>query len=382
MNLIEKIASKYSPDRVIQGAFIAIKPHCVMTHDNTYPVITKFAKINATSIFNPAQICVTLDHDVQNKSEENLKKYSEIRKFARKHAIDFYPAGFGIGHQIMVEQGYAFPQTLSVASDSHSNHYGGIGCLGTPIVRTDAAAIWATGQTWWQVPSVVKVEFYGDLNPGVTGKDIIITLCSLFNKDNVLNCAIEFSGPSIIQIPIDDRLTIANMTTEWGALAGVFPVDARTLSWVSDRSNKLNKGAKHPRYNSESIRSLSDNILKPDSNATYAKLITLDLSSVEPNVSGPNSVKIATSARELEKKCIKVDKAYLISCTNSRESDLKAAADQINGRKIMSGVEFYIAAASKEVQKESEINGDWQKLLDAGAIPLPSGCGPYVLFYF
>ena len=116
----------------------------------------------------------------------------------------------------MVEEGYAFPNTVTVASDSHSNMYGGMGCVGTPIVRTDAAAIWATGQTWWQIPPVVKVEFFNKLAPGVTGKDIIITLCSMFNKDQVLNCAVEFTGSeSLAQLSIDDRLTIANMTTEW-----------------------------------------------------------------------------------------------------------------------------------------------------------------------
>jgi len=138
--------------KVRSGDYVTIQPEHIMTHDNTGAVIPKFKTIGATKFRNPRQPVFTLDHDVQNKSEKNLAKYTAIESFACQHGIDFYPAGRGIGHQILIEEGYAFPNTLTVASDSHSNMYGGVGCLGTPVVRTDAAAIWATGRTWWQVP--------------------------------------------------------------------------------------------------------------------------------------------------------------------------------------------------------------------------------------
>lgn len=171
--------------------------------------------------------------------------------------------------------GHAWPTTLTVASDSHSNHYGGIGALGTPVVRTDAASIWSTSKTWWQsvlprcsyqcstyfrsellskkhflkhlafeilftvlqstpgasvanegydrIPPIAKITFTGVLPRGVTGKDVIVALCGLFNQDDVLNHALEFTGSdeTLASIPIDARLTIANMTTEWGALSGM-----------------------------------------------------------------------------------------------------------------------------------------------------------------
>lgn len=183
----------------------------------------KFMSIGASKIHDPRQIVMTLDHDVQNKSEKNLTKYRQIEEFAERQSVDFYPAGRG-GHQIMVEEGYAFPGTMTVASDSHSNMYGGVGCLGTPVVRTDAAAIWATGRTWWKGPPIAKVQFTGTLPAGVTGKDVIIALSGLFNTDEVLNYAIEFTGSeeTMESLSVDTRLTIANMTTEWGALTG-FP---------------------------------------------------------------------------------------------------------------------------------------------------------------
>ncbi|KAJ3366374.1 mitochondrial Homoaconitase [Kappamyces sp. JEL0680] len=382
--LVEKIVERFTldaaPRSVKQGDFVSIAPHRVMTHDNTGAVIQKFNSIGAPKFHDSTQIVFTLDHDVQNTSETNLKKYRNIREFAKKHHVDFYPAGSGIGHQLMAEQGYAFPFTMTVASDSHSNMYGGIGCLGTPIVRTDAAAIWATGRTWWQVPPVVKVELTNKPAPGVTGKDIIVTLCGVFNKDQVLNTAIEFVGDGIKHLSVDDRLTIANMTTEWGALAGIFPVDEKTLAWYEAQKEKLAAlyGNTHSRINEQSLKMLRENRLDADPDAFYAKHLTLDLSTVSPYVAGPNSVKKASPLVELEKQKIAIQKAYLVSCTNSRASDIRQAAQALQGQKIAPGVEFYIAAASMQVQKDVEVSGHWQTLLDAGAKPLPAGCGPCI----
>ncbi|KAI9141299.1 aconitase A [Paraphysoderma sedebokerense] len=394
-NLIEKIIQKYAIDvepgtKVQSGDFVSIQPEHVLTHDNTMAVMSKFKTIGAAKFNNPRQPVFALDHDVQNKSEKNLAKYSAIEKFAKTHNVDFYPAGRGIGHQIMVEEGYAFPYTLTVASDSHSNMYGGIGCLGTPIVRTDAAAIWATGRTWWQIPPVVKVSLDGELPKGVTGKDIIITLCGYFNRDEVLNTAIEFTGDGVKSLSIDERLAIANMTTEWGALAGVFPVDERTIGWLNDRVKKIesvtkfsnpniiDKTRQHPRVNKDRIQSIITNPIIPDNNAYYSKHLSLDLSTLQPYVSGPNSVKAYRSVGDMQKEKVKIHKAYLVSCVNSRVEDIKAAADVIKGKKVKEGVEFYVAPASSEVRKEVEESGHWQQLIDAGAKVLPAGCGPCV----
>lgn len=308
-----------------------------------------------------------------------MKKYAKIGEFAKSKGIDFYPAGRGIGHQVLLEEGYAFPNSMTVASDSHSNMYGGIGCLGTPFVRTDAAAVWATGNTWWQIPEVVKLRFEGKLKPGVTGKDVIITLCNAFGNDEVLNCAIECEGEGISNLSIDDRLTIANMSTEWGALAAVFPVDQLTIDWMKNRSNILNRNSQtHPRINSSTINEVESSPILADNDAVYTKVLTLDLSTVTPYASGPNSVKVATSIKELQDQDIKIHKAYLVSCVNSRASDIKQAAEVVKNKKLAPGVEFYIAAASDQVQQQMEESGDWKTLIDAGAIPLPSGCGPCI----
>lgn len=380
-NLTEKIVQKYAVGlapgkKVFSGDYVTIKPAHCMSHDNSWPVATKFMGLGASKVKDNRQIVCTLDHDVQNKTEKNLEKYRNIENFAKEQGIDFYPAGRGIGHQIMIEEGYAFPMNLSVASDSHSNTYGGIGALGTPIVRTDAASIWATGQTWWQIPPVAKVELTGELQKGVTGKDVIVALCGIFNNDEVLNHAIEFVGDGVKKLPVDYRLTIANMTTEWGALSGLFPVDEVLVDFYKNRLERLPQP--HPRVNLQTVAELEKNLVGSDSDAVYAKNLTVDLSSLSPYISGPNSVKVSNSLYDLVQQDIKINKAYLVSCTNSRLSDIKAAADIIKGHKVAPGVEFYVAAASSNVQKDAEAAGYWKDILEAGAMPLPAGCGPCI----
>lgn len=356
-----------------------------MTHDNSWPVAQKFFSIGATKVHDDRQIVLTLDHDVQNKSEANLRKYANIEEFAETQGVDFHPAGRGIGHQIMVEEGYAWPGTLTVASDSHSNMYGGISCLGTPVVRTDAASIWATGQTWWQIPPVARVKLKGVLPAGVSGKDVIVALCGLFNNDEVLNHAIEFTGsPETLEsLRVDDRLAIANMTTEWGALSGLFPMDSVLNNWLLQKASEhATRTDSHLRMNQDRIADLYNNQkVTADADATYAKTLTLDVSTLSPYVAGPNSVKVGTPLAKLEEQKIAIQKAYLVSCTNSRASDIAAAANVFRAKpdaKIAEGVEFYIAAASTLEQAAAEAAGDWQVLVNAGAKPLPAGCGPCI----
>jgi homoaconitate hydratase len=394
-NLVEKIAQRFALDLaeghiVCSGDYLTISPAYVMTHDNTGAVIPKFKSIGATKLANPKQVVHALDHNVQDKSEKNVEKYKKIEAFSRSHGADFYPAGRGIGHQIMCEEGYAFPGGMAVASDSHSNMYGGLGCLGTPIVRTDAAALWATGKTWWQVPPVAKVELTGKFQNGVTGKDLIIALCGFFNNDEVLNHAIEFSGEGVASLSIDERLTVANMTTEWGALAGIFPIDDTVIEWLKKRSAFLQQrglsgvssdaGADgvHPRINDATISHLEKNTPAPDANAYYAKAISINLGTIQPYVSGPNTVKKMNPVSHFIQNEVKIQKAYLLSCVNGRANDIVEAAKVIRGKKVADGVKLYVAAASSEVQAETEQSGDWQALLDAGAIELPPGCGPCI----
>jgi homoaconitate hydratase len=410
LTTVEKIATRYAEglgpsDVVRSGDFVMIRPKHVMTHDNTGAVIPKFKEIfkraealggagggtavaTAAKIFDPHQPVFAIDHDIQNKTPENLGKYAKIEAFANEQGVDFYPPGTGISHQVMVEQGYVTPGSMVVGSDSHSNLYGAIGALGTPVVRTDAASLWATGITWWQVPPVAKVVLKGKLRAGVVGKDVIVALCGLFNHDEVLNHAVEFHGEGIASLTADQRMSIANMTTEWGALAGVFPFDAVLREYLFSRADYFAKnGGKHRPgtrrpgsrggYTRRDVEdwwaSASD--FAPDAGASYAVELELDLSTVIPHVSGPNDVKTMVSLPEIEARRVAINKAWLMSCVNARYEDLAEAAGIVRGKKVAPGVEFYLAAASAEVQARAEADGHWAWLLGAGAIPLPPGCG-------
>ena len=374
--LVEKIATAHSlsGDPVFAGDFLRIRPKHIMTHDNTSAVMGKFKAIGASRMHDASQPVFAIDHDIQNHSPENLGKYAKIEAFAAEQGVDFYRPGTGISHQVMIERGYVTPGSLVVGSDSHSNIYGAIAALGTPVVRTDAASIWATGETWWQVPPVARVALTGTLQAGVTGKDVIIALCGAFHQDEVLNHAVEFVGDGIGQFTMDQRMSIANMTTEWGALAGVFPCDKVLITWLNERALWMASRG-FPRYSLDDVKGWESHPMMSDHDATYAADLSLDLSSVIPHVSGPDHVKVMHALPEIEAKRIAVQKAYVLSCVNGRLEDLRAAAAVVKGRQVADGVQFYVAAASATIQSEAEADGTWSTLGDAGVTFLPPGCG-------
>ena len=374
--VVQAHAEGLEPGHEVQaGDMVTVRPFHVMTHDNTGAVLPKFRAIGAERVADPSQPVFTLDHNVQDTSEENLAKYRRIEEFALQQGIAFFPAGAGIGHQLMVEQGFVHPGALVVASDSHSNMYGALAAVGTPVVRTDAAALWAGAVTWWLVPRTVKVTLEGDLRPGVTGKDVIITLCGLYKSGEVLNAAVEFHGPGIAGLSMSERLTISNMTTEWGALVGWFPFDEITAEYLRERAEILEAKGLSDRLNEEMIAGWEARPPAPDADARYAAEIVLDLKRVSPHVSGPDSVTVMRSVAEISEERVRVHKAYLLSCTNARLDDLIEAAAVLDGKKVADDVELYVAAASAEVQADAEKDGAWRDLLRAGARPLPPGCG-------
>ncbi len=378
--IAEKIAAAHLTSgpagrEVRAGDFVTVRPKHVMTHDNTAAVLKKFRGLGVPRVHDPRQPVFALDHDIQNVSAKNLAKYAMIERFAREQGIDFWPAGTGIGHQVMLEQGYVTPGALVVASDSHSNMYGAVGALGTPVVRTDAAAIWASGETWWQVPPTVQVVLEGRLREGVTGKDVILALCRLYSAGEVLNAAVEFTGPGVAELSIDARMTIANMTTEWGALTGWFPVDDPTIAWFRERLSVLERTGRRP-FTAADINRWAQDPPAPDADARYAARIVLDLGEVVPHVAGPDTVQAGAPLPRVAREEIPVDRAYILSCVNSRLEDLEAAARVVAGKKVRA--RLYVAAASREIQAEAERRGTWRTLKEAGAVMLPPACGPCI----
>jgi homoaconitate hydratase len=237
--------------------------------------------------------------------------------------------------------------------------------------------VWATGEFWWQIPRSIQIVLEGKLRPGTCGKDVIICLCGLYNHDEVLNAAVEFSGPGLASLSMDARFSISNMSTEWGALVGWFPVDEVTVRYLQGVRERLCASG-IDRFAEQDIENWSKAPLLPDLDASYAVRITLNLEEVTPRVSGPDTVQVVQSLAATENKRIAIQKAYLLSCVNSRVEDLESAAQALHGKKVAPGVKFYLGAASGWVQQEAEKRGVWQTLLDAGANPLPPGCGPCI----
>lgn len=381
-NCTEKIASRHSIDKgtYYTGDFIEFIPKYLMTHDNTSAVLDKFENANLNTVHNADQLKFIMDHDIQNKSVTNLAKYERIKKFAKEQKISYFAPGHGIGHQVMCEEGFVTPGNMIVASDSHSNMYGALGALGTPVVRTDAAYIWKTGKTWWQIPPVVLVEFKGKLRPGVYAKDVILSLINKYPTE-VLNCAVEFKGYS--NFSIEERMTIANMTTEWGAVSGIFPADHKTIDWIMDISRYSNL-VYHEYYDiwAEYCEIMMFNDLHKwawdydaDKDAEYHAKIILDLSTVTPTITGPDDV--GTKAYRTDNIIkIPIDKGFLLSCVNARYDDLKIASNLLAGRKL--NAELYVAASSKNIEEDAKSCSIWSVFEKAGAKFLPPGCGPCI----
>ncbi|MDX2017567.1 MAG: aconitase family protein, partial [Planctomycetota bacterium] len=368
--MLEKIIAQHLLDGDAgQGGFVEVSPARVMTHDNTGAVIPKFRALcsgapggagrEPARVAEPWRLVFALDHDIQNHTPENLGKYAAIERFAREQGVEFHRAGSGIGHQVMIERGHVRPGWLVMASDSHANMYGAMNAAGVPIVRSDAAVLWATGRAWWRVPGVVRVELTGALREGVSGKDVIIALCGAY-PTQVQNRAVEFGGEGLSTLSVAERMSIANMTTEWGAIACVMEGDCRLRDFLVER------GLEPAEF------------VSPDAGARYEALITLDLSSVGACVAGPNSTAVVRPLDDISRERVRIDRAYLLSCVNARLEDFAKAAAVVRGRRFAEHVKFFMAAASAEVERLARDAGYWNALLDAGARELPPGCGPCI----
>ena len=376
---VEKVARSHmadGPDRPLRpGDTVSLRPRHVLTHDNTAAVMPMFRALGAASIHDPGQPVVVLDREIQSLAPETIERYRRIRDFCRWHALTFHPEGTGVGHQVMVDRGFVLPGALVVAADPHATLYGAMGALGTPVTPTDAARIWATGEFWWRIPPTVQVRLDGSLPDDASAKDLVLTLCHLHDGDDILEAAIEFTGPGVASLDMAARMTVASMTAEWSGVAGWFPVDFRTLEYLEDRKRRLDRAELH-RITAAQLLEWRTAPPRPDPDARYVGRITVDLATVRPWLAGPDTVRTGTSVADAEAEGIAIDKAYILSCVNGRLEDLEVAAAALRGRRIAEGVKLYVAAASREIQDRARQTGVWTDLLDAGATPLPPGCGP------
>lgn len=359
MTMSEKILARHAGlTSVKPGQLIKAGLDLILVNDITGPpAIVEFDKIGRP-VFDRDKIALVPDHFTPNKDIKSAEQAKALRDFAKKHAISHYweIGRMGIEHVILPEQGLIAPGELIIGADSHTCTYGALGAFATGVGHTDAGAAMAAGETWFKVPSAIKVELTGKPGRWVTGKDVILTLIGMIGVDGARYQSLEFCGDGVAHLTMTDRFTIANMAVEAGAKNGIFPVDARTEAYIKER-------VKRP-YTPVSA----------DPDAEYARTITIDLGKLTPVVAMPHLPENVKPAAKLAD--IAIHQAVIGSCTNGRLEDLAQAAEIIAGRQIHPDVRAIIIPGSQEIYAEALDRGYIAAFIKAGAVVSTPTCGP------
>ena len=340
---------------VSAGAIVSVEPDYVMSHDNAAAIANTFKKIGVSKVKYPDRVVIILDHEVPAPKESSATNHKEIRTFVQEQGIrNFYDINHGICHQVFVDEGFAMPGKLIVGSDSHTTTYGALGAFAAGIGRSEVAAIWATGELWFQVPETMKIILKGLIPRYITAKDIVLYIIGQIKADGADYKAVEFTGETIAYMDIGERMVLTNMAAEMGAKNGYVPPDPLTFDFIRGRAKA--------EFDS----------LYSDDNAAFYQSLEFDVTQIPPGVAKPHTVDNYTPIQELEGT--KIDQALIGTCTNGRLADLEAAASILNGKKVKART--LIIPASWEIYKEALTKGLIEIFIDAGAMVLNPGCGP------
>ena len=360
MTMTQKILAAHAGLREVSaGQLIQAKLNIVLGNDITTPVaVNEFKKAGFEGVYDKDKVVIVLDHFVPNKDIKAAEQSKTCREFACDHCIShFYDVGkMGIEHALLPEQGIVTAGDCVIGADSHTCTYGALGAFSTGVGSTDMAAGMATGKAWFKVPSAIRFHLTGTLKPNVSGKDVILTIIGMIGVDGALYKSMEFTGPGVASLSMDDRLCICNMAIEAGAKNGIFPVDDRTLEYLKGRSER------------EPV------IYTADEDAPYEKTIEMDLSKIEPTVACPHLPENTRPAKELGN--IRVDQVVIGSCTNGRMEDMEAAYRILNGKTVAKGVRCIIIPATMAIYRECIQRGYITAFIDAGAVVSTPTCGP------
>ncbi len=352
---VEKVFGNKAGKAVSAGEIVSVEPDFVMSHDNAAAIYNTFKKIGISRIKYPERVVIILDHEIPAPKESSAVNHQEIRQMVREqNIINFFDINCGICHQVFVEQGFALPGKLIVGSDSHTTTYGALGSLAAGIGRSEVAAIWATGELWFQVPETLRIVLEGPLPGYITPKDIALNIIGHIKADGADYRAVEFTGDRVRDMDIGDRMVLCNMAAEMGAKNGYVPADATTRSYLK----KIARG----RY--EDIHS--------DQDARYIDTIRFDVSTFSPGVARPHTVDNFSRIEDL--KNIKIDQALIGTCTNGRLADLEAAAGILKGKRVK--IRTLVIPASWQIYRQAMKKGLLDIFIDAGAVILNPGCGP------
>jgi 3-isopropylmalate/(R)-2-methylmalate dehydratase large subunit len=336
---------------------VDVTPDVVMSHDNTAAISATFKRIGVERLHDPKRHVVVLDHCVPAASEKYAQNHKTIREFVADQGIEnFYDVERGICHQVLPEEGHVRPGALIVGSDSHTTTYGALGAFAAGIGRSEAAAIMAIGCIWLRVPETMQVRVQGAFPKHVGAKDFILSLIGDLGADGGLYQAVEFVGPAIDSMSVDDRLTICNMTAEMGAKNGYMLADDKTRDWLAARG----------------VKEFDPVVSDPDT--SYARVLEYDVTALAPQVAAPHTVDNVHSIDDVAGKPIQ--QALLGTCTNGRLVDLQRAASIMKGKRIHPSVRLLVFPASVQVYRDAMRDGTLMTLSESGAVIMNAGCGP------
>ena len=360
MTMTQKILAAHAGKAsVAAGELIEAKLDLVLGNDVTTPVaITEFENAGFTKVFDKDKIAIVLDHFTPCKDINAAKLSLQARTFAKKHNItNFFDVGtMGIEHALLPEKGLIAAGECCIGADSHTCTYGALGAFSTGIGSTDMCAGMASGRAWFKVPAAIQFHLTGALQPWVSGKDVILHIIGMIGVDGALYKSMEFTGPGVSSLSMDDRFTIANMAIEAGAKNGIFPVDEKTEAYMAGRVSR------------------PWTAYEPDPDAEYEKTIEIDLSAIEPTVSLPHLPSNTKTVKEVAG--MDIQQCVIGSCTNGRISDLRVAAKVLEGRKVSGGVRCIVIPATQDVYMQALKEGLIETFITAGAVVSTPTCGP------
>ena len=360
MTITEKIFAAHAGlDEVKAGDLITAKVDITLANDITGPVaIKEFRKIGVDKVFDKSRVVFVPDHFVPNKDIKSAEQVKMVREFSKEQELEnFFEVGrMGIEHTLLPDMGIVTAGDLIIGADSHTCTYGAIGAFSTGVGSTDLACAMASGETWFKVPETIKVEFYGKLNKWVTAKDLVLHMIGDIGVDGALYKTLEVGGNVIEEMEMDGRFTFCNMAIEAGAKNGIIIPDEKTKKFLEGRSKRPYK------------------FYTSDKDATYEKIIRYDVSKIEPTVAFPHLPENTKPISQVGD--VKIDQSVIGSCTNGRLSDIKAAAEILEGKKVHPDVRLIVFPGTQEIYLESIEKGYIQTIIKAGGAVSTPTCGP------
>jgi 3-isopropylmalate/(R)-2-methylmalate dehydratase large subunit len=357
--IAEKILAGHADQDVRAGQFVEVDVDIVLSNDITAPIsIREFEKLGAERVFDPERVVLVADHFAPNKDIKSAEQCLAMRRFARAQDLPHHFEGgrMGIEHVLLPEQGLVLPGDIVVGADSHTCTYGALGAFATGMGSTDIAVAMATGRTWMRAPETIRIVYHGELRPWVGGKDLILYTIGQLGVGGARYQAIEFAGPAMDALSMDGRFTMANMAIEAGAKTGLFAVDEATLAYVKDRATRP--------YHA----------YRADEDATYAQVLEIDVSAIEPQVAFPH---LPENSRPVSQAGdVTIDQVVVGSCTNGRMEDLHAAAAVLRGKQVHPDVRCIVIPGSQQVYLDALREGLVEVFLEAGAVFSTPTCGP------